>query len=369
MRWSEADVRHMQRALTLAARGLYTTTPNPRVGCVIVKGEEVLGEGWHQKAGEAHAETAALADARTRGHDVRGATMVVSLEPCCHHGRVPPCTEAIIAAGIRRVIAACADPNPVAAHGGQVLRAAGIAFDSGLLEEEARELNRGFISRMQRGRPWVRSKIAASLDGKTALADGRSQWITQPAARDDGHAFRARACALLTGIGTVLADDPSLTVRAVATSRQPLRIVLDRLARVPVTSRIMSDGGDTLIVTATERLSSWPSHVRHVLLPATGSEGRYGSEDLRILMAMLAKLEINELHVEAGAWLNGALLEAGLIDELLVYLAPKLLGSRALPMFELAAPLNELNVYADFSFTEVEHVGDDMRLRLCRKEG
>jgi diaminohydroxyphosphoribosylaminopyrimidine deaminase/5-amino-6-(5-phosphoribosylamino)uracil reductase len=335
---------------------------------VIVKDEKILGEGWHRKAGEAHAEVAALAEAHAHGHDVRGATMIVSLEPCSHRGRTPPCTEAIIAAGIGRVIAACADPNPEAARGGQVLRAAGIAFDSGLLEEEARELNCGFISRMQRGRPWVRSKIAASLDGRTALVDGRSQWITQSIARDDGHTFRARACALLTGIGTVLADEPSLTVRAVQTSRQPLRIVLDRLAKIPTTCRLMNDGGDTMIVTASARPSSWPSHVCHELLPATGPEGKYGSEDLRTLMAMLAKLEINELHVEAGAQLNGALLEAGLVDELLVYLAPKLLGQQALPMFDLATPLNTLDAYANFSFTEATRVGDDVRLRLRRKE-
>jgi diaminohydroxyphosphoribosylaminopyrimidine deaminase/5-amino-6-(5-phosphoribosylamino)uracil reductase len=375
MRWSETDIHHMQRALALAARGLTTTTPNPRVGCVIVKDGKILGEGWHQKAGEAHAEAAALADAHASGHDVRGATMFVSLEPCNHQGRTPPCTEAIIAAGIGRVIAACADPNPEAAHGGQVLQAAGIAFDLGLLEEEARELNCGFISRMQRGRPWVRSKIAASIDGRTALADGRSQWITQAAARDDGHAFRARACAVLTGIGTVLADDPSLTVRVMdtspdtspETSRQPLRIVLDRLAKTPATYRLMSDGGDTMIVTASARPSSWPSHVRHMSLPATAPEGKYGNEDLRTLMAMLAEAEINELHVEAGARLNGALLEAGLIDELLVYLAAKVLGQQALPMFDLAAPLNALDAYANFSFVEAVRVGDDVRLRLRRK--
>ncbi len=368
MRWTEADAHYMQRALALAAQGLYTTTPNPRVGCVIVKDGKVLGEGWHRKAGEAHAEPTALAEARAHGRDVRGATMYVSLEPCCHHGRVPPCTDAIIAAGIGRVIAACADPNPLAAHGGKVLQAAGIVFDLGLLEEEARELNCGFISRMQRCRPWVRSKIAASLDGRTALADGRSQWITQPAARDDGHVFRARACAVLTGIGTVLADDPSLTVRAVATPRQPLRIVLDRLAKIPATSRLMSDGGDTLIVTAALRPPSWPAPVRHLQLPATGPEGRYSIEDLRTLMPMLAKSGINELHVEAGARLNGALLEAGLIDELLVYLAPKLLGQQALAMFDLGAPLQALEAYADFFFMEVVPVGGDLRLRLRRKE-
>ncbi|MCL2309393.1 MAG: bifunctional diaminohydroxyphosphoribosylaminopyrimidine deaminase/5-amino-6-(5-phosphoribosylamino)uracil reductase RibD [Proteobacteria bacterium] len=372
MRWSEANVHYMQRALVLAARGLFTTMPNPRVGCVIVKDGKMLGEGWHKKAGEAHAETAALIDAHTHGHDVRGATMYVSLEPCSHQGRTPPCTEAIIAAGIGRVIAACTDPNPQAARGGQVLQAAGVAFDSGLLEEEARELNCGFISRMQRGRPWIRSKIAASLDGRTALADGRSQWITQSVARGDGHAFRARACAVLTGIGTVLADDPSLTVRgvetSVKTSRQPLRIVLDRSAKIPTTCKLMSDGGETMIVTASARPASWPSHVRHTFLPATALEGTYSSDDLRTLMAMLAKSEINELHVEAGARLNGALLEAGLIDELLVYLSPRMLGQQALPMFELVAPLNALDAYANFSFMDAALVGDDVRLRLRRKE-
>lgn len=360
----------MQRALTLAARGLTTTTPNPRVGCVIVKDGKVLGEGWHRKAGEAHAETAALAEACAQGHDIRGATMFVSLEPCNHHGRTPPCTGAIIAAGIGKVIAACADPNPEAARGGEKLQAAGIIFDSGLLKEEAHELNCGFISRMQRGRPWVRSKIAASLDGRTALADGRSQWITQSAARNDGHAFRARACAVLTGIGTVLTDDPSLTVRAVDTPRQPLRIVLDRMGKTPITCKLMSDGGDTMIVTASKRPASWPSHIRHRQLPATGAEGKYGNEDLRALMAMLAEAEINELHVEAGARLNGALFEAGLIDELLIYMSPRVLGQKALPMFDVAAPWNGLNGDAHFSFTEMVRVGNDvrLRLRLRRKE-
>ncbi|MCL2871911.1 MAG: bifunctional diaminohydroxyphosphoribosylaminopyrimidine deaminase/5-amino-6-(5-phosphoribosylamino)uracil reductase RibD [Betaproteobacteria bacterium] len=359
----------MQHALVLAARGLYTTAPNPRVGCVIINDNgKIIGEGWHQKAGESHAETSALIDALAQGYDVRGATMYVSLEPCSHYGRVPPCTEAIIAAGIGRVIAACNDPNPKALHGGRVLQAAGIAFEAGLLEKEARELNCGFISRMQRGRPWVRSKIAASLDGRIALADGRSQWITQKAARDDSHAFRARACALLTGIGTVLADNPSLTVRAVETPRQPLRIVLDRQARTPTTSKLMNDDGETMIITSTTRPASWPLHVRHRLLLATGLEGKYSAEDLEAMMAMLARAEVNELHVEAGARLNGALLEAGLVDELLVYVSPKLLGQQALPMFNLSAPLDTLEGDAKFSLAEAMRVGDDVRLRFCRKE-
>ncbi len=215
--FSDADRAHMARALVLAERGLHTTTPNPRVGCVIVKDGAVIGEGWHERAGEAHAEVNALADARSRGHDPRGATLYVTLEPCNHAGRTPACTDAVLAAGVGRVVAAMADPNPEAADGAARLRAAGIAVDVGLFADEARELNIGFVSRMTRGRPWVRMKAAASLDGRTALASGESQWITGEAARADGHGWRARACAVLTGIGTVRQDDPQLTVRAIAT--------------------------------------------------------------------------------------------------------------------------------------------------------
>ena len=221
----------MARALALAENGLYTTTPNPRVGCVIVKNGEVIGEGWHQRAGEAHAEVNALADARARGHDPRGSTLFSTLEPCNHNGRTPACTEAVIAAGVARVVVAMADPNPEAAGGAARLRAAGVAVDVGLLGSAAHELNIGFVSRVTRGRPWVRMKVAASLDGRTALVSGESKWITGEMARSDGHRWRARACAILTGIGTVLQDDPQLTVRAVATPRQPLRIVIDRHAR------------------------------------------------------------------------------------------------------------------------------------------
>ena len=235
--FSAAEHAHMQRALSLAARGLYTTTPNPRVGCVAVHDGVVIGEGFHLRPGTAHAEVEALNDARARGYDPRGATLFVTLEPCNHQGRTPPCVDAIIAAGVARVVAAMSDPNPEAAHGAARLRAAGIDVAFGLRGEDARELNLGFVSRVTRGRPWVRAKIAASLDGRTALVSGESQWITGTEARADGHAWRARACAILTGIGTVLQDDPQLSVRAVATSRQPLRVVVDRHGETPLSAR------------------------------------------------------------------------------------------------------------------------------------
>ncbi len=264
--FSDADRAHMARALVLAERGLYTTTPNPRVGCVIVKDGAVIGEGWHERAGEAHAEVNALADARSRGHDPRGATLYVTLEPCNHAGRTPACTDAVLAAGVGRVVAAMADPNPEAADGAARLRAAGIAVDVGLFADEARELNIGFVSRVTRGRPWVRMKAAASLDGRTALASGASQWITGEAARADGHRWRARACAILTGIGTVRQDDPQLTVRAIATPRQPRRIVIDRHGETPPSAKVLAGDG-ALVVTAGERNPLWPSGVEVLALP------------------------------------------------------------------------------------------------------
>ena len=236
----------MRRALTLAANGLYSTSPNPRVGCVLAKDGRVVGEGWHERAGGPHAEAAALAAARG---EAKGATAYVTLEPCNHHGRTPPCASALVEAGVARVVAAMRDPNPEAAHGAETLRAAGIAFESGLLEDEARELNIGFVSRVTRGRPWVRMKAAATLDGRTAMADGRSQWITGEEARLDGHRWRARACAILTGIGTVRADDPQLTVRGVDTPRQPLRVVVDSRLETPSTARIL-EGGNVLFFCA-----------------------------------------------------------------------------------------------------------------------
>jgi diaminohydroxyphosphoribosylaminopyrimidine deaminase / 5-amino-6-(5-phosphoribosylamino)uracil reductase len=360
--FTAADRAYMARALTLAARGLYTTTPNPRVGCVIVKGEAVLGEGFHARAGETHAEVAALADAARRGHDVRGATMYVTLEPCNHHGRTPPCVDAILAAGLARVVAAMPDPNPAAADGARRLRAAGIAVEVGLLADEARDQNIGFVSRVTRGRPWVRTKIAASLDGRTALVSGESQWITGPDARADGHAWRARACAILTGVGTVMQDDPQLTVRAVATSRQPLRVVVDRHAQTPAAAHVLADG-NALVITAGERNAHWPASLAVMTLP----DGR-GRVDLAEMLTRLGARGINELHVEAGAKLNGALLAAGLIDEVLLYMAPAVLGDPARGMFELPAPLAALAGRHAFAWHDVARVGDDLRLVARRLE-
>lgn len=354
--FSAVDRAHMVAALALAARGLYTTTPNPRVGCVVARGDAVLGEGFHERAGGEHAEIAALRDAAQQGHDVRGATAYVTLEPCNHHGRTPPCVDALIAAGVARVVAAMRDPNSEAADGAARLRAAGIAVEFGLREEDAREQNVGFVSRVTRGRPWVRSKLAASLDGRTALASGESQWITGPAARADGHAWRARACAILTGFGTVRQDDPALTVREVATPRQPRRIVVDRHAHTSPAARVLAGDG-VLVVTAGARNDAWPANVEVLALP--DSKGRV---DLPALMHALGARGINELHVEAGAKLNGALLAAGLIDELLLYVAPTVLGEPARGMFALPQPLAHLADRHDFAWHEATRVGTDLRL-------
>jgi len=362
--FSAADRAHMARSLALAEKGLYTTTPNPRVGCVIVKDGTVIGEGWHERAGEAHAEVNALADAKARGQDSRGATLYVTLEPCNHAGRTPPCTDAVIAAGVGRVVAAMADPNPEAAHGAARLRAAGIAVDVGILENEARELNIGFVSRVTRGRPWVRMKAAASLDGRTALASGASQWITGDAARADGHSWRARACGILTGIGTVRQDDPQLTVRAVATPRQPRRIVIDRHAQTPPSAKVLAGDG-ALVVTAGERNPLWPAGIEVLALP--DAERRV---DLAALMQALGGRGINELHVEAGAKLNGALLAAGLVDELLLYLAPCLLGDPARGIAEFRTGLSRLSDRVALAIHDVARVGDDLRVlaRVVRAE-
>ena len=354
--FSTSDREYMARALALAGRGLYTTAPNPRVGSVIVKDGAVIGEGFHVRPGEHHAEVNALADARSRGNDPRGATIYVTLEPCNRHGRTPPCVDAVIAAGIARVVAAMRDPNPEQAHGGDRLRAAGIDVAFGLCEGEAHDLNIGFVSRMMRGRPWVRVKLAASLDGRTALANGESQWITGPEARADGHAWRARACAILTGVGTVLQDDPQLTARSIETPRQPLRIVVDRHGQTPSSARVLADG-NALIVTAGERNSAWPASLEALTLPDAN-----GRVDLAALMNVLGTRGINELHVEAGAKLSGALLEAGLIDELLLYMAPTLIGDPARGMFERASPLSALGAMTNLKWHSVEHVGDDLRL-------
>lgn len=352
-----ADREYLALALRLAERGLYTTTPNPRVGCLLVKDGEVLAEGWHERAGEAHAEVVAL---RSAGPAARGATAYISLEPCCHFGRTPPCVDALIEAGVRRVVAAMMDPNPrVAGRGLARLRAAGVEVDCGALEDEARDLNIGFVSRMQRGRPWVRMKIAATLDGKTALENGVSQWITGPEARRDGHAWRARACALLTGIGTVKEDDPQLTVRDVPTTRQPPRIVIDSRMEISPGAKILS-AGKVLLAAAVEdagkRRALEASGVEVVLLPNAD-----GKVDLAGLIAELGRRECNELHVEAGYKLNGSLLREGLIDELVVYLAPSIVGDRARGMFDLPA-IESLDRKTELDLYDVCRIGNDLRI-------
>jgi len=352
-----ADHEFMGQALELAGRGLYTTTPNPRVGCVIARDGVLVGRGWHEKAGLAHAEVLALKEA---GDRARGATLYVNLEPCSHHGRTPPCVDAIVAAGIKRVIAAMQDPNPkVAGSGFARLRAAGIGIEHGLKEDEARELNIGFIARMTRGRPWVRMKIAASLDGRTALANGKSQWITGEPARADGHRWRARACAILTGFGTVRDDDPRLNVRGVDTPRQPLKIVVDSKFETSPSARLLKEG-KTLVVGAVndaKRIASLKgAGAEVVIIPNDG-----GKVELFRLMEELARRELNEIHVEAGTKLNGSLLQAGVVDELLVYLAPRVIGDSGRGMFGLPE-LADLSQTTALEIREVERIGEDLRI-------
>jgi diaminohydroxyphosphoribosylaminopyrimidine deaminase/5-amino-6-(5-phosphoribosylamino)uracil reductase len=352
-----ADHEFMARALQLAERGLYTTTPNPRVGCVIVRDGAVVGEGWHERAGGPHAEVLALQAAGDRAH---GATAYVTLEPCHHQGRTPPCDEALIAAGIARVVAAMADPDPrTSGQGVARLKAAGIAVETGVLENEARALNRGFASRVTRGRPWARMKIAASLDGKTALMNGASQWITGEEARNDGHHWRARACAVLTGIGTVRDDDPRLTVRAVATWRQPLRVVIDSRLELPPRARILEGGGVLIACAAADAAKA-------AQLQDAGAEiavmpNATGKVDLPALMRELGRRGINELHIEAGHKLNGSLINEGCVDELLLYLAPCLIGDRARGMADLPE-LADLAARHALTIEDMRMIGGDIRI-------
>ena len=355
--FTAADRDFMRQALDLAVRGLYTTTPNPRVGCIIVKDGAAVASGWHEKAGLPHAEAQAL---KAAGGRARGATLYLNLEPCSHHGRTPPCADAIVAAGVKRVVAAMQDPNPkVAGAGFAKLRAAGIEVEHGLMEDEARELNIGFAARMTRGRPWVRMKIAASLDGRTALANGKSQWITGEAARADGHRWRARACAILTGHGTVRDDDPQLNVRGVDTPRQPLRIVVDSRFETPLSARVLK-GGKTLVAGAVNEAA------RITALEKAGADtvvipNDRGKVELFKLMEELARRELNEIHVEGGTKLNGSLLQAGVVDELLVYLAPCVIGDSGRGMFDLPE-LTELSRSTALKIREVERVGEDLRI-------
>ncbi len=332
---SEAsDRQFMQSALELAALGRFTTRPNPMVGCVLVQGGVVVGEGWHRRAGEPHAEVHALREA---GTNARGATAFVTLEPCAHHGRTPPCADALVKAGVARVVAAMVDPDPrVAGQGLQRLRQAGIEVSSGVLEAQARELNCGFLSRIERGRPWLRMKIAMSLDGKVALADGSSQWITGPAAREHGHQWRARAGVILTGVGTVIADDPQLTVRIDQGRGATVPLIVDSQGRCPSDARIFSLHPQVWLAgPAVASAAQYPANARQLDVAKQTS----GRVDLAALLKILADEHINEVHVEAGPRLNAALLSADLVDELLLYQAGKFLGNQALSAVPIDSPV------------------------------
>ena len=361
MIWSDTDTARMNQALALAKQALFITTPNPRVGCVICSSSgEVLGEGHTQAAGLAHAEIMALRDAQARGHDVQGATAYVTLEPCAHHGRTGPCCDALIDAGIAKVVASVQDPNPkVAGLGLARLRATGIQVDVGLGVQEATELNIGFFKRMAHGTPWLRLKSAQSLDGQTALLNGQSQWITGEAARLDGHHWRARACALLTGIGTVLQDNPQLNVRGVSTPRQPHLLLVDSRLQTPMDARLW-DASRHVVIYHAERDATKEAALKEqgaelVYLPGAGHK-----VDLSAMVHDMGQRAYNEVHIEAGHKLNGSLLNAGLVDELLIYIAPVLLGAgqpmAALPLLE------KIDDATSWAFNNPKLVGADLRV-------
>ena len=399
--FTDFDRTAMARALELAARGLETTHPNPRVGCVIAQGEEIVGEGWHERAGEPHAEVNALRDAGLRAV---GATAYVTLEPCSHHGRTPPCVDALIAARLARVIFALEDPNPrVSGRGAEALRRAGVRVESGLMAAEAADINPGFLKRMRSGRPWVTVKLAMSLDGRTALANGQSQWITGPAAREDVQHWRARSSAILTGIGTVLADDPRLDVRlpdppSGRPRPQPLRVILDSRLQTPPSARMLTTGGPVLILTAANlgendaelavrraQLAKRGAAIEDVVAAeargaagarpgvhvgtgaGAGSDADAGASTIHLslpdVLDRFGRREINEVWVEAGPRLAGALLSQALIDELVIYVAPKLLGPQARPLVEMGE-LQSLPDALNFMVIETRQIGEDVRLRL-----
>ena len=349
----------MRRALELAQRGLYTTDPNPRVGCVLVRDGQVLGDGWHERAGEAHAEVNAL---RAAAGPAAGATAYVTLEPCAHTGRTPPCVQALIGARVARVVYASADPNPlVNGAGAAALRAAGIDTLGEVLEQEARALNPGFFKRMHTGLPWVRVKLGASLDGRTALANGASRWVTGPAARQDAQRFRARSSVVLTGSGTVLADDPALNVRIDGATRQPLRVVLDSELRVPPQARMFDREGPALVFTASDDGARRAELTRRGVRVETVARAAQGGLELDAVLRRLGELEANEVWVEAGARLAGALLQSRLVDEFIVYLAPSLLGPTARALVELP-PISQLEQRMRLEFSECKPIGPDLRL-------
>jgi diaminohydroxyphosphoribosylaminopyrimidine deaminase/5-amino-6-(5-phosphoribosylamino)uracil reductase len=357
----EQDERYMRRALDLAARGLNSTDPNPRVGCVIVREDRIVGEGWHERAGEPHAEVNAL---RAAGAAADGATVYVTLEPCSHTGRTPPCASALVAARVRRVVYAVGDPNPrVNGAGAAALRDAGIEIAGGVLGSEARALNPGFFKRLLTGLPWVRVKLGASLDGRTALANGESRWITGKAARQDGQRYRARSSVVLSGSGTVLADDPALNVRIEDATRQPMRVLLDSSLRVPPTSRMFDREGPALVFTASEDAGRRAELERRGVRVETIARADHGGLQLEPVMRRLAQMEANEVWVEAGARLAGALLRAQLVDELIVYLAPSLLGPQARALAELPQ-ITQLEQRLQLEFTECTPIGADLRLTV-----
>ncbi|MCF6257492.1 MAG: bifunctional diaminohydroxyphosphoribosylaminopyrimidine deaminase/5-amino-6-(5-phosphoribosylamino)uracil reductase RibD [Gammaproteobacteria bacterium] len=361
------DRRFMSRALQLAEHGLFTTDPNPRVGCVLVKNNNIVGEGWHQRAGKPHAEINALqAAGRLAKNGAKGATAYITLEPCCHHGRTPPCSDALVAAGISRVVVAMQDPNPqVAGQGLSQLQKAGIETHSGVLQTQAEALNPGFIKRMRTGRPFVRGKMAMSLDGRTAMASGESQWITGNDARHDVHRLRARSAAIVTGIGTVLADDPSLTARLDDDVEQPLRVVLDSRLQMLPTAKMLSLPGRTLVLTVTT------DEQKATVLRDAGAEVEVvasdnGRPDLPAVLDCLARHEINEVLIEAGATLCGAFLQAELFDELVIYMAPLFMGSEARGLLNLPG-VEKMSQVTQLKIIDMRAVGSDWRMTVkCR---
>ncbi len=354
------DLEYMNRALELARSVMFSTSPNPRVGCIIVKNHQILGEGATQPPGGPHAEICAIRDAQVRGHDLRGATFYVTLEPCSHHGRTPPCVDALLAAEPARVVIAARDPNPLVSGAGiRKLRDAGVTVETGMGLDQALDINPGFVSRMSIQRPWVRMKIASTLDGKVALNNGRSQWITGAEARTDGHHWRARACVILTGSGTVSDDDPLLTVRDIDTPRQPIRAVIDSQFAVDEDARLFDGGPVWVFVTEYNEAKAARLAERNVRVITVNEKNRH--VDLKAVMAWMGQQDINEVHVEAGPGLNGALLQAGCVDELLVYMAPKILGDA-----RAAVQHTPFTVLADayrFAFFDTACCGEDLRLR------
>jgi diaminohydroxyphosphoribosylaminopyrimidine deaminase/5-amino-6-(5-phosphoribosylamino)uracil reductase len=363
VKFSAFDEMAMRRALELAERGLFSTHPNPRVGAVLARDQQIVGEGWHQRAGEPHAEPIAISSA---GERARGATAYVTLEPCCHHGRTPPCVDVLLSAGVQRVVYSIADPNPrVNGGGAKLLRDAGVKVESGLLAGEAAELNAGFLLRMREGRPFVRLKSAASVDGRTALANGASKWITSEEARADVQYWRARSSAVLTSAATVIADDPRLDVRA-ADARQPLRVVLDRRRRVKKSARILATPGEALLFTAAGRSGPRSDHLGAARIETVRTLRSH--LDLRRVLQRLGELGANEVLVEAGPGLSGAMLAAGLVDEWLLYVAPRLLGPQARPLAALPR-IARLDAAPSFTLLDSRQVGPDLRLRLRPRHG